>query len=75
MLNNNITMRRQVSRTAGDATASGLWPAMRRLVCAGVESWNRGRERRVLAELSDHLLRDIGLARTDASSVVRRVRL
>ena len=75
MSNSDFATRHQSQQTAGSRTALGLWPAMLRLARAGAQSWNRGRERRVLAEMSDHLLRDIGLARTNAGGRVRRGRM
>jgi uncharacterized protein YjiS (DUF1127 family) len=73
MPNSDATTRHQDQRSRASRAAFGSWAAMLRAACA--RSLNCGRERRVLAELSDHLLRDIGCARTDARGTVRRVRL
>jgi uncharacterized protein YjiS (DUF1127 family) len=73
MSNGDLTTRHQIQQTAGSRVVLGPWPAMLRLVSAGAACWTRGHERRLLADMSDHLLRDIGLARTQG--IVRRVRL
>jgi uncharacterized protein YjiS (DUF1127 family) len=79
MSNSDVTMRHQDRPIAGNHPASGLWRALLRLArAAGVQAWNAwssAREQRAIAEMSDHLLRDIGLARTDMRGTVRRVRL
>ena len=49
---------------------AGLWREALRTVGAWVEAWSRmserGRQRRALADLDDHLLRDIGMTRDHA---------
>jgi uncharacterized protein YjiS (DUF1127 family) len=56
------------------AIAAALWPRIR---LARVKSWvhlcgQRSRQRRALATLSDHQLRDIGLSREEVLVEIRR---
>jgi Domain of unknown function (DUF1127) len=44
----------------------GMGEACRRVADIGLVWTDRARQRRQLAELSDHMLRDIGLTRADA---------
>jgi uncharacterized protein YjiS (DUF1127 family) len=44
----------------------GLGEACRRVADIGLVWTDRARQRRQLAELSDHMLRDLGLTRADA---------
>ena len=50
-------------------TIGGLGPrdAVRRLIDLLIDWQERARQRRALAALSDHMLRDIGLSRTDVT--------
>jgi uncharacterized protein YjiS (DUF1127 family) len=77
MSNSDVTMRHQDRPIAGNRAASGLWRTLPRLArAAGARvwcAWTSSREQRAVAEMSDHLLRDIGLARTDARGSVRRL--
>jgi uncharacterized protein YjiS (DUF1127 family) len=75
MSNSDTTLRHRDQRTAGTFAASRLWRTSLRLArAAGArarDGWNSGREQRAVAEMSDHLLRDIGLARAGRGTVRR----
>lgn len=57
------------SETRRQAAASGVLGAFLRGVA---ESFRRARQRRDLAALSDHSLRDIGLSRADVELEIRK---
>ena len=59
--------------TAAPRDISGrVWARVRPLFVAGAQAWIRAE--RHLMEMPDHLLKDIGLARSDIRRAVRRGR-
>lgn len=59
-------LRRATPLVLGSALARRCGRACEGIAEIGLQWIDRGRQRRQLAELSDHMLRDIGLTRADA---------
>lgn len=58
--------------TAAPRDISGrVWARVRPLLVAGAQAWIARRAERHLMEMPDHLLKDIGLARSDIRRAVR----
>lgn len=76
MSDSDVIIRHQDQRAAGNRGFSGFRSTLLRRVCAaGARAWNAGRAGDAFQDMSDHLLKDIGLERIGSDRVVRRSRL
>jgi uncharacterized protein YjiS (DUF1127 family) len=57
------------------ARRNRFWVRLRTLVVAGAQVWSARCAERHLVEMPDHLLKDIGIARSDIRRAVRQGRI
>ncbi|HKP23267.1 MAG TPA: DUF1127 domain-containing protein [Dongiaceae bacterium] len=75
MLQTTVIPNRSVSSTTTLRDPSGrAWVRLRTLLAAGVQAWIARRDERQLMEMPDHLLKDIGIGRSEIPSAVRQGR-
>lgn len=65
---NSFSLSHEQVRAKGqDLTCQALGKAARGIFDALAAGWDRSRQRRVLAELDERMLRDIGITRTEVA--------
>ena len=56
-------------------TSGRVWPKLRTALAAGVQAWIARRDERLLMEMPDYLLKDIGIGRSEIPGAVRQGRI
>jgi uncharacterized protein YjiS (DUF1127 family) len=51
-----------------------VWARLRTALAAGAQAWSARRAERILLEMPDHLLKDIGIGRSNIPRAVRQGR-
>jgi uncharacterized protein YjiS (DUF1127 family) len=76
MLQITVTPNRSVSPITTLRDTSGrAWAGLRTTFAAGIRAWIARRDERQLMEMPDHLLKDIGIGRSQIPSAVRLGRI
>ena len=75
MLQADVIANRSGSPITALRDLSGrVWALLRPALVAGAQAWAARRDERILMEMPDHLLKDIGLGHSDIRRAVRQGR-